>query len=161
KQFYPAVVLGDFYDPKSVPDLLAAFKQGPPTPQYYSDDQPSGSTQYNAIFDALRKIGSDQGADVVRGMWDTGPAPAPKKGAHGAAPPPDAGGDLMTRILAVGAYPFLTRDGAGTDALGKIAADNNADDNLRQEAATAFARLSHDAGDVKVLTDLAQKYFDA
>jgi hypothetical protein len=67
----------------------------------------------------------------------------------------------MTRILAIGAYPFMVRDGAGTDDLGKIAADNGADDNLRTEAATAFARLSRDANDVKVLTDLAQKYFDA
>src|SRR4029078_6989979 len=69
--------------------------------------------------------------------------------------------DLMTRILAIGAYPFLTRDGAGTDELGQIAADNGAADTLRQEAATAFARLSREAGDTKILTDLAQKYFEA
>jgi len=162
KLFYPAVVLGDFYDPKSVPDLLAAFKQGPPLPQYYQDDQPSQSTQYNAIFDALRKIGSPEGAETVRAMWDTGSSGGGKGKKKGKAPEPAAGGaDLMTRILAVGAYPFLTRDGAGTDALGKIAADNGADDNLRQEAAVAFARLSRNAGDIKVLTDLAQKYFDA
>ena len=162
KLFYPAVVLGDFYDPKSVPDLLAAFKQGPPLPQYYQDDQPSQSTQYNAIFDALRKIGSSEGAETVRAMWDTGSSGGGKGKKKGKAPEPAAGGaDLMTRILAVGAYPFLTRDGAGTDALGKIAADNGADDNLRQEAAVAFARLSRNAGDIKVLTDLAQKYFDA
>ena len=68
KDFYPAVVLGDFYDPKSVPDLLAALKR-PALPQYYSDDQPSPNTQYNAIFDALRKIGSPDGADTVRAMW--------------------------------------------------------------------------------------------
>jgi hypothetical protein len=160
KLFYPAVVLGDFYDPKSVPDLLAAFKQGPPLPQYYMDDQPSGSTQYNAIFDALRKIGSPEGAETVRAMWDTGSSGG-GKGKKGKAEPAAGGADLMTRILAVGAYPFLTRDGAGTDALGKIAADNGADDNLRQEAAVAFARLSREAGDIKVLTDLAQKYFDA
>jgi hypothetical protein len=159
KDFYPAVVLGDFYDPKAVPDLLTALGR-PAYPQYYSDDQPSGSTQYNAIFDALRKIGSPEGAEVVRSMWDVGGGGGGKKGKKG-APAPDAGGDLTTRILAIGAYPFLTRDGAGTDALGKIAADNGADDNLRTEAATAFARLSHDAGDIKVLTDLAQKYFDA
>jgi hypothetical protein len=67
----------------------------------------------------------------------------------------------MTRILAIGAYPFLTRDGSGTADLGKIAADNTADDNLRTEAATAFARLSRDASDIKVLTDLANKYFEA
>jgi len=155
KDFYPAVVIGDFYDPKAVPDLLAALKR-PPLPQYYSDDQPSGSTQYNAIFDALRKIGSPEGADQVRAMWGGGGGGG-KKGKGGGGGP----ADLMTRILAIGAYPFMTRDSAGTADLGKIAADNKADDNLRTEAATAFARLSRDAGDIKVLSDLAQKYFDA
>jgi len=160
KHFYPAVVIGDFYDPKAVPDLLAALKK-PPYPQYYSDDQPSGSTQYNAIFDALRKIGAPEGADQVRAMWmaGSGGGGGGKKGKG--APPPPSGPDLMTRILAIGAYPFMTRDGAGTDELGKIAADNGADDNLRTEAATAFARLSRSAADTKVLTDLANKYFEA
>jgi hypothetical protein len=159
KHFYPAVVIGDFYEPKAVPDLLAALKK-PPYPQYYSDDQPSGSTQYNAIFDALRKIGSPEGAETIRSMWNVG-APAGGGKKKKGAPPPPSGPDLMTRILAIGAYPFLTRDGAGTDALGAIAADNSADDNLRTEAATAFARLSRQEGDVKVLTDLANKYFEA
>jgi hypothetical protein len=152
KHFYPAVVIGDFYDPKAVPDLLAALKS-PPYPQYFSDDQPSGSTQHNAIFDALRKIGSPEGAEQVRALWDVG------GGKKGKGAP--SGPDLMTRILAIGAYPFMTRDGSGTAALGAIAADNTADDNLRTEAATAFARLSRDAGDIKVLTDLANKYFEA
>jgi len=163
KDFYPAVVLGDFYDPASVPDLLAALDH-PMLPQYYSDDQPSGSSNYNAIFDALKKIGAPTGADKIRAMWQGGPAPAPAKGGKKGAPAaaPEGGGDkLMVRILAVGAYPFITRDDAGVDALGKIAADNGADDNLRTEAATAFARLSHDQSDIKVLDGLAQKYFDA
>ncbi len=166
KDFYPAVVLGDFYDPAAVPDLLVALDR-PALPQYYSDDQPSGSTQYNAIFDALRKIGAPAGADKIHAMWagKPGAAPAaPKKGAKGAPPPPPTAAqasDLSTRILAIGAFPFLTRDDSGIDELGKIAADNTADDNLRTEAATAFARLSHDANDVKVLVGLAQKYFDA
>lgn len=157
KYFYPAVVLGDFYNPKSVPDLLAGLSK-PALPQYYSDDQPSGASQHNAIFDALRKIGSPEGADTIRAIWMPSSGGGGKKGKGAPAP---SGADLMTRILAIGAYPFLTRDGAGTDDLGKIAADNNADDNLRTEAATAFARLSREAGDIKVLTDLAQKYFEA
>ena len=163
KDFYPAVVLGDFYDPASVPDLLAALDR-PMLPQYYSDDQPSSSTNYNAIFDALKKIGAPTGADKIRAMWAGGPAPAPAKGKKGApaAAPAEGGGDkLMVRILAVGAYPFIARDDSGVTDLGKIAADNNADQNLRTEAATAFARLSHDASDIKILNELAQKYYDA
>lgn len=154
KEFYAAVVLGDFYDPGSTPDLLAALKRDPPTPAYYLDEQP-GPTQYNAIFDALRKIGAVDAAPTVLAMWNT-EAPKPKKGA-----PPEPAGDLMTKILAIGAYPFLARDQKGVDALGKIAADNGADDGLRQEAATAFARMSRDKSDISILEGLANKYFEA
>ncbi len=141
KDFYPAVVLGDFYNPASVPDLLIALGR-PALPQYYADDQPSATTQYHAIFDALRKIGSNAAAEKVRSMWS-------------------GKGELNIRIMAIGAYPFVARDTAGLDELGKIAADNAADANLRTEAATAFARMATSADDIKVLTDLAQKYFDA
>ncbi|HEY0253581.1 MAG TPA: hypothetical protein VGC41_18740, partial [Kofleriaceae bacterium] len=164
--FYPAVILGDFYDPAAVPDLLSALDK-PMQPQYYADDQPSGSSNYNAIFDALTKIGAGNGADKVRSMWLTGSSPAAApKGGKKPAPTADAGaaggGDkLAVRLLAIGAYPFVTRDDQGVAELGKIAADNGADDNLRTAAATAFARLSHDANDIKVLNDLAKKYYDA
>ncbi|HEY4243385.1 MAG TPA: hypothetical protein VGM88_26415 [Kofleriaceae bacterium] len=154
--FYPAVVLGDFYDPKSVPDLLAALNK-PALPVYFQDDQPSPNTQYNAIFDSLRKIGAPDGVAKVKSIWEGTPGPAAPKGA---APAP-AAPDLNTRILAVGAYPFIVRDQNGVEDLGKIAADNKADDNLRQEAATAFARLAIDDKDIGILTGLAQKYFDA
>ena len=163
QDFYPAVVLGDFYDPAAVPDLLAALDR-PMLPQYYSDDQPSGSTNYNAIFDGLTKIGAANGADKVRSMWMTGAtAPAAKAGKKPAGPTPEVGGGdkLAVRLLAIGAYPFVTRDDQGVAELGKIAADNTADDNLRTAAATAFARLSHDVNDIKVLEGLAQKYLDA
>ena len=155
KEFYAAVVMGDFYDPASTADLLAALKRSPPTPAYYLDEQP-GPTQYNAIFDALRKIGSADAAPTVLAMWNTGGGPKPKKGAA-----PEPAGDLMTKILAIGAYPFLARDQTGVADLGKIAGDNTADDGLRQEAATAFARMSRDKDDIQVLEGLANKYFEA
>jgi hypothetical protein len=142
KDFYPAVVLGDFYDPAATPDLLAALKR-PPLPVYFMDDQPSPNTQYNAVFDALRKIGSADAAAPVRTLWQAKET------------------ELNVKILAISAYPFLTRDGAGVDELGKIAADNTADDQLRQEAATAFARLSTSSKSLDVLEGLADKYFKA
>jgi hypothetical protein len=155
------VVLGDFYDAKAVPELLAALKQ-PAAPVYYIDDQPSPNTQYNAIFDALRKIGAPEAAATVRALWMGRAEPArAARGGRGRAAPEPAGDDLNTRILAIAAYPFLTRDDAGLDELGRIAGDNRADDTLRQEAATAFARLSRDAKDIAVLEGLAQKYFEA
>ena len=165
KDFYPAVVLGDFYDPASVPDLLAALDR-PAAPQFFQDDQPSPATQYNAIFDALRKIGSDQAAAKVRSMWMGGPAPAAPphgRGRHGrpapAAPVDTGASDPMTRILAIGAYPFVAHDTTGVDELGKIAFDNHADINLRTEAATAFARLSREPAHIKELNDLAAEYY--
>ncbi len=142
KDFYPAVVLGDFYDPAAATDLLAALKR-PPMPVYFMDDQPSPNTQYNAIFDALRKIGAADAAAPVRALWQAKET------------------ELNVKILAISAYPFLTRDGAGVDELGAIAADNKADDQLRQEAATAFARLSTSSKSLDVLEGLADKYFKA
>jgi len=142
KDFYPAVVLGDFYDPAVTKDLLAALSR-PAAPVYFMDDQPSPNTQYHGLFDSLRKIGSAEAAKPVRDLWmskDT---------------------DLTVKVLAISAYPFLTRDDAGVDELAKIAADNAADDTLRQEAATAFARLTRDAKSLSVLEGLADKYFKA
>ncbi len=164
KDFYPAVVLGDFYDPKAVPDLLTALAR-PPLPVYYQAEEPSPNTQYNAIFDSLRKIGSPDAASVVRAKWEGHAAPAPKgpPPKKGAPPPPPAAGepDVGTRILAVSAYPFVARDNTGVEDLGKIAGDNGADQTLRQEAATAFARMASDAKDIAVLDAFANKYFTA
>lgn len=163
--FYPAVVLGDFYDARAVPELLAAL-QRPPLPVYYIDDQPSPNTQYNAVFDALRKIGSPEGAATVRALWMGRAAAAAPRAARGAkrgdAAAAGAGeADLNTKVLAIGAYPYLSRDDAGVEELGKIAADNNADANLRQAAATSYALLAHDERAITLLQGLAQKYFEA
>ncbi|MGE0866952.1 MAG: hypothetical protein AB7P03_00205 [Kofleriaceae bacterium] len=148
KDFYAAVVLGDFYDPAVAPELVAAAKR-PPRPVYYHDGQPSPNSQHHAIFDALRKIGAPGVAAQVRAMALRPPANR------------DAPAVEMIRILAISAYPFVARDDSGVHSLGAIAADNNADDTLRQEAATAFARLSRDDAGIKILDALAQKYFDA
>src|SRR4030095_15705593 len=75
--------------------------------------------------------------------------------------PPGGDAGLMTRILAIGAYPFVTRDNAGLPELGAIAADNGANAHLRREAAQACARMSRSAGDIQILEGLANKYFDA
>lgn len=158
KDFYAALVLGDFYDPKTVPDLLAALQARKPAPAYYADEQ-AGPSQYNAIFDALRKIGSADAAATVRSMWMGGAAPAkPKPGQKAEAP---AGTDLPTKILAINVYAFVSRDLNGVDKLGDIARDNGADDGLRQAAAEAFARLARSKDDIEALNILANKYFNA
>ena len=157
--FYPAVVLGDFYDAKAVPELLSALKHAP-LPVYYSDDQPSPNTQYNAIFDALRKIGAADAAATVRALWSGIPHPPrlhPRRPSPPREPgPPPAAGEpnLGTRVLAIGAYPFLARDNAGIDNLGKVAPITRPTMGFAQEAATAFARLSHDAKDIAILEGL-------
>ncbi len=193
KDFYPAVVLGDFYDPKSVPDLLTALRR-PLAPQYFQDaDNPSDATNYTAILDSLRKIGSPEAEPVVRAIWQgtsqaaaapkaPKPAgPAPKKGKPGAPAPapqaeaPAAGGndaelDIMTKTFAIGVYPFVARDASAADDLikiadGKLAQPSGVDlqqwNSFRQEASTAFARLSINPKDVDVLKRQAQVQFDA
>jgi hypothetical protein len=140
--FYAAIVLGDLHDQRAVPDLLAALKR-PPLPPYYVDDQPAPMTQHSAIFDALRKLGAAEAAAPLRTLWMKRDA------------------DLMTRVGAIGAYPFTARDDAGIDELGKIAADNAADDGLRQEAATAYARLARDPKRIAIVIELAKKYLEA
>ncbi|HEX7839419.1 MAG TPA: hypothetical protein VF469_18205, partial [Kofleriaceae bacterium] len=158
----PASVIGDFFDARAVPDLLAAIK-GPPVPVAYADDQPSPATQYNTVLDALSKIGSADAAPTVRALWLTQAAPAgkPARGKRGAEAAKGSGEiDPATRILAINAYPFVAHDDAGVEELGKIASDNGAEAQLRQAAATAFALLAHDTKDITVLQGLAQKYFE-
>lgn len=142
REFYPAIVLGDLRDPASVPDLLEVLKS-PGLPVYYADDQPSPMTQHAGAIDALRRLGAPAAAAPLLALWR-----APRS-------------DLALRALAMSAYPFAARDTAGLDELAKIASDNAADDVLRQEAATAYARLAHDPKDIGVLAALAQRYLDA
>jgi len=140
--FYAAIVLGDFHDPAVVPDLLAVL-QARPLPPYYIDDQPAPNSQFHAVFDALAKLGAADAAAPTYKLWRNNKT------------------DVMVRAVAIAAYPFIARDAAGVAELGKIAADNAADDQLRMDAATAFAQLSTDKRDIALLVSLAKKYFDA
>jgi hypothetical protein len=54
----------------------------------------------------------------------------------------------------------VARDQTGLKELGTIAGDNGADDTLRTEAATAFARLASSKPDVDVLLVLSKKYLE-
>lgn len=139
REFYAAIVLGDLYSPEAVPDLLAALKK-PALPAFYQGGNSTGSTQHNGIYDSLRKIGSPDGADQLKAIWS------------------DAKAETQSRVLAIGAYAFVARGGAGVAELGKLASTDGADDALRQEAATAFARLATSEGDIDTLTKLADKY---
>lgn len=152
KDFYAAMILGDFYDAKTAPELLGVLKK-PAQPFAFIDDSPSPATQYSAVFDSLRKIGPAEAAAAVRGMWMVNDKP----GKRPAGDEPD----LRTRILAIGAYAFLSRDQVGVKELGDIAADNKADAELRQAAAEAFARLSRNPNEIRILEELAAKYYKA
>lgn len=156
KYFYPTVVIGDFYDPATVPALLRVLDQKP-QPAYYIDEV-AGPTQHNAVFDALGKIGGAGASARVHDMWKG--VQAPKRGEMAPA-------EFNSKLLAITKYPFVTTDGAGVEDLARIAADNGADreaqfhDELRRVAAEAFARMSRDPNDIKVLEQLAAKYFEA
>lgn len=138
KDFYAAVVLGDLYDPKSVPDLLAALKR-PAQPAYFFDEQPSG-TQHAAIFDALRKIGTSEAADALKQIWS------------------DSKIDIAERSSAISAYAFVAPANSSIDELAKITSDNDENGDLRLEAATTFGRLATGASAIPLMQSLAAKY---
>ncbi|MBA3454349.1 MAG: hypothetical protein H0T42_14750 [Deltaproteobacteria bacterium] len=142
KDFIAATLAGDLYDLTVVPELLEALKR-PPLPYYYLEDQPGPNTQHHAIFDSLRKLGADEATAAVRAFWIN-----PKA-------------EVSTRTLAVATYGFLARTDKDVAALGKIAADNRADDGLRQEATSAYARIARDPKHIKLLLQLSQRYLDA
>ncbi len=139
RDFYAAAILGDLHDPKAVPELLEVL-QRPAMPYYYSEDAPGPNTQHHAAFDSLRRLGAEEAAAPVRALWKASKL------------------DVTTRTLAISAYPFLARTAVDVDELGKIAGDNAADDGLRQEAATAFARLATEPKHISLLLGLANRY---
>lgn len=138
RDFYAAIVLGDMYDPSSVPDLLAALKR-PAQPAYFFDEQPSG-TQHGAIFDSLRKIGSAQAAEPLLAIWS------------------DSKADVAARLGAIGAYSFTARGDEAVDKLTKIINDNSENGDLRLEAATTYGRLATGTGAIPLMQELAAKY---
>jgi len=166
KKFYPAIVLGDFYDPAATPELLGMLNEAP-HPAYYlpgdgngdgdADDR-AGPTQRVAALEALGKIGSADAAKPIYDLWKT--VKSPRRGQ-----PPEA--LFQTKLLAMSKYPFLARDVTGVGELAGLATDNGSDrdpeyhDQLRMAAAEAFARLSRDPGDLKILQELARKYLEA
>jgi hypothetical protein len=139
REFYAAIVLGDLRDASAVPDLLAALER-PALPPYYVDDVAAPSTQHMAVFDALRRIGAPDAAPKLKAIWSN-----PKA-------------DVRDRTGAIGAYAFAVPDAAGADEIWKIAADNTAADELRVEAASAYARLARDKKQIAGILALAKKY---
>ena len=142
RDFYAALVLGDLHDASAVGDLLAALEK-PGLPPYVIDDTPAPMTQHTAIFDALRKIGAADSAAKLRALYTNSKTA------------------LADRSGAAGAYAFVVHDQAGADELWKIAADNTADDMLRVEAATAYARIARDKARIGVFGAMAKKYVEA
>ena len=145
--YYAAIIAGDLYDPKLVGPLLEALAREP-VPAYFVDSAP-GPSAHNAILDSLRKIGSAEAADEVLAVWATG-----------------KNDDL--KPIAANVYSFVSKDGSestgkdtGLNALGKIAADNAADQNLRLEASVAYGRLASSKDRVGLLLEQGKKYKEA
>ncbi len=144
--YYAAIIAGDLYDPASVPALLKALGRES-KPAYYLDFAP-GPPAANAALDSLRKIGSADAAPAVLALWTNS--------------------DGANRAMAANVFSYVSRDGSekvgkgnAVDALGAIAADNGADQGLRLEAATAYARLANRKDQIPLLRKLADKYQEA
>jgi hypothetical protein len=65
------------------------------------------------------------------------------------------------RVLAIDAYPFVSRGDVGVIELGVTMANNNVEDAVREAAASAFALLAHDANSITELNLLAKRFYDA
>jgi len=145
--YYAAIIAGDLYDPSLVPALVKALGREA-IPSYFVDSSP-GPVAQNAVLDSLRKIGSPEATKAVLDVWTTG-----------------KNEDL--KPIAANVFSFVSKDGSekvGTisalDALGKIAADNAADQNFRLEASVAYGRLARSKDRVALLMDQAKKYKEA
>jgi len=147
--YYAAIIAGDLYDPSLVPALLKAFDREV-KPAYLVDFAPGPPAQ-NAVLDALRKIGqtTPEATQKVLDVWATGK-------------------NYELKPMAANVYSMVSHDGSekvgkttGVELLGKIAADNSADQSLRLEAAVAYARLSWDKNRIPLLLELAGKYAEA
>lgn len=141
--FYASIVAGDLYDPASVPALLKVLSREQKA-AYYVDFAP-GPPAHNSALDSIRKIGSTQAAKAVLDIWTNK--------------------DSSLRPIAANVFSYVSKDGSemvgkdrAVDLLGKIAADNQADQNLRLEAATAYARLANRKDQIPLLRTLADKY---
>lgn len=141
REFYAAILAGDLYDPSLAEDLLALIKT-PSQPAYVYEGNP-GPTQHEAAFEGLRKLANPATAPALLAMIKDRKTP------------------LEDRRLAVYSYGFIAVDQKGTSELGRIAADNTADDDLRQAAADSLARLGVTLADLKVNEGLAKRYLDA
>lgn len=146
--YYAAIVIGDLYDRESVPALLEALKREM-KPAYFSDWN-AGPPAQNAVLDALRKIGDPSSANEVLNVFAN-----PKN-------------DERLRPVAATVYGFVTKNGgekygadSGLTVLGKIAADNTADQGLRLAASESYGRIADDKGKIAVLKVQAKKYAEA
>lgn len=147
KDYYAAIIAGDLYDPTVVPALLKALAREP-VPAYFVDSAP-GPVSQNAVLDALRKIGSPDATRAVLDVWTTG-----------------KNDDI--KPIAANVFSFVSKDGSekvgaatALDELGKIAADNDADQNLRLEASVAYGRLARSKDRIPLLMVQAKKYKEA
>lgn len=137
RDHYAADVLGHFYDPATVPVLLAALKRKP-LPYYFMEDgKPGERTQHVAIFEALRRIGAPAAAKPLEQLWT------------------DRRTEPLTRLLALASYPFVTADQASIKKLAQIVAHPTSSADLRREAAIAISRQSRDLADIKTIKKLA------
>lgn len=137
RDHYAADVLGHFYDPATVPTLLAALKRKPQPYYYMEDGKPGERTQHLAIFEALRRIGSAEAAKPLEQLWI------------------DRKTDALTRLVAVASYPFVTADQTSVKKLAQLVTHPASSADLRREAAIAISRQSRDLADIKTIRKLA------
>lgn len=142
RDHYAADVLGHFYDPATVPALLAALKRKPQPYYYLENGKPGERSQHLAIFEALRRIGAPEAARPLEQLWSSRRT------------------DALTRLVAVASYPFVTDDRKSIGKLAQLVAHASSSADLRREAAIAISRQSRDLADIKTIRKLASSNKD-
>jgi hypothetical protein len=139
RDFYAAIVLGDVAAPGdagAIEDLLGVLSR-PELPAYYVDGAPAPTTQANAVYDALRKIGDASIDAQLRRVWKDRDAP------------------VVRRALAAATYGWIAGDGAAADLRKLIG--TKLDESLRSELVTTLSRIGTSDRDARAIRTLADR----
>jgi HEAT repeat protein len=140
-RFKASTLLGDLYA-KDAARLLAAALKTPSRVSYFDPRTGApGPPDHNGVLDALRKISDPSTAGAVLSYAR------------------DSGTDDEVRPIAYDVYSMIARDRKGLDYFaGVIKDDSIEEDQIREAAGLAFARLATQKKDLATLDSLRKRY---
>jgi HEAT repeat protein len=142
-RFKASVLLGDLYAKDAAGMLARALKTSSQVSFFDPRTGAPGPPDHSGILDALKKIRDPSTAGEVLGYAR------------------DSGTDDEVRPLAYDVYSMIARDRKGLDYFaGVIKDDSIEEDQIREAAGLAFARLATQKKDLSTLDSLRRRYAD-